>query len=271
MEAETEVVRIAVVGAGGRMGREVLRSLGPRDGFQIVAAVDRSHGGVHCREVAGQDAPDIAIQDKLGAALDQAKPDVLVDLSHHSAAAAHAGSAIKRNVSPIIGCTGVSDADLKEIRIQSQEAGVPGMYVPNFAIGAVLMMHFAKAAARWLPDAEIVELHHDRKEDAPSGTALLTAEIIGDARREEPTRKPRATIKVEGVRGGKAHDVNIHSVRLPGLVAHQVVMFGGQGEILTIRHDSFDRTSFMQGVKICAKAVRSLEGFVVGLDKILFS
>ena len=144
------------------------------------------------------------------------------------------------------------------------------MYVPNFAVGAVLMMRFAEMAARWMPDAEIIELHHDRKEDAPSGTALLTAEKIAKARVAEPTRLPRAVMKVEGARGGSAFGVPVHSVRLPGFLAHQEVMFGNQGEVLTIRHDSLDRVGFMHGVRLCATHVRSLPGFSVGLDTILF-
>jgi 4-hydroxy-tetrahydrodipicolinate reductase len=151
-----------------------------------------------------------------------------------------------------------------------RETGVPGMVVPNFAIGAVLMMRFAEIAAAWLPDCEIVEMHHDRKEDAPSGTAQMTAQRIGKARTEEPTRLPRAAIKVEGVRGGSVAAVPIHSVRLPGLVAHQIVMFGGPGETLTLRHDSMDRASFMSGVKLCVRKVRTLEGLAVGMDKLIF-
>ncbi len=263
-------IRIALVGAAGRMGREVLKSLTPSSGFEIVCAVDRTCVGQNAQELAGPDAPDLVVEEKLGIALDRQPVDVLVDLSHHSAAAAHAMSSIKRGVSPVIGCTGLADTDMKEIRFQCEEAKVPGMYVPNFAIGAVLAMRFAKMAARWLPDAEIIEMHHDRKEDAPSGTALLTAEYINNGRTEEPTRKPRATIKVEGVRGGKVNEVHIHSIRLPGLLAHQEVLFGGPGEVLTIRHDSLDRSSFMQGVKLSARTVRTLSGFVVGLDKILF-
>ena len=166
--------------------------------------------------------------------------------------------------------TGISEANLEAIRELCEKHNTPGMYVPNFAIGAVLMMHFAEIAAKWLPDAEIIEFHHDRKEDAPSGTAMLTAEKIGNARVSSPTPLPKPLLKAEGARGGLVKEVPVHSVRLPGLLAHQEVIFGGPGETLTIRHDSLDRASFMQGVKLCAKSVRNLKGLTVGLDKILF-
>jgi 4-hydroxy-tetrahydrodipicolinate reductase len=132
-------------------------------------------------------------------------------------------------------------------------------------------MRFSKMAAKYLPDVEIIELHHDRKADSPSGTAMLTAELISDARAEPPQRKVASPItKVEGARGGKYRDVPIHSVRLPGFVAHLRVIFGGTGETLTLQHDSMDRTSFMAGVKLCLLEVRDLKGFVVGMDKVLF-
>lgn len=267
---EDSNVRVAVMGAAGRMGSEVLRTVGQAPGIEIVLAIDRERVGENCREFAGGRAPDILVSDKLGAALDSTKVDVLIDFSHGSGAAQHADSALKRGVSPVIGATGISDGDLREIALRCKETGVPGMYVPNFAIGAVLMMKFAEMAAKWMPDCEIIELHHDRKEDAPSGTAMRTAELIQDARQDAPTRKPRPIMKVEGARGGNYKDVAIHSIRLPGYIAHQEVIFGRAGEILTIRHDSMDRASFMQGVALAAREVRSLQGFVVGLDKLLF-
>jgi 4-hydroxy-tetrahydrodipicolinate reductase len=267
---EGQQIRVAVVGAGGRMGREVLRALTPQEGFEIVAAIDREQVGANCRDLVGKQGPDIVIEAKLGQALDRVQTDVLVDFSSHTGAPAYAQSAMKRGTSPVIGCTGLNNQDLAEIRKISQETGVPAMYVPNFAIGAVLMMKFAEMAAKWLPTAEIIEMHHDRKEDAPSGTAMLTAEMVHRARTNPPTKSPDVNIKVEGARGGRYMDVPIHSVRLPGLLAHQQVIFGGPGEALTIRHDSMDRASFMEGVKLCVRTVRSLQGLTIGMDKILY-
>jgi len=268
--SEGSVIRVAVVGAAGRMGSEVLRTVSQEPGVEIVAAIDRSMVGANCREFAGGRAPDLVVVDKLGAALDNVQADVLVDFSHASGVPQHADSALRRGVSPVIGATGLGDTELREIKLRCKEEGVPGIYVPNFAIGAVLMMRFAELAARWMPDCEIIELHHEKKEDAPSGTAMRTAEIISEARTDGTSRKPRPAIKVEGARGGTYKDVNIHSIRLPGYVAHQEVIFGRQGEVLSIRHDSMDRVSFMPGVAIAVKNVKGLDGFVVGLDKILF-
>lgn len=266
-----EVMKVVVVGACGRMGREVLNALSSAPEFEIVAAVDREMLGTSCQELVGGKAPaDIKIEDKLGAALDRTKPDAIVDFTHASSATAHALSAINRGIAPVIGTTGLGDENVRELASACREKGASGIYAPNFAIGAVLMMRFAQMAAKWLPDCEIIELHHDKKEDAPSGTAVLTAQLIGDARVDSPRRKPRPIFKVEGVRGGVSHDTPIHSVRLPGYVAHQEVIFGGTGEVLTVRHDSMDRVSFMEGVKLCLREVRSLNGFVIGMDKILF-
>lgn len=263
-------IRVAVVGAMGRMGREVLKALTPNEGFDVLLAIDHNEVGTNIRDVVGPKANDVVVESKLGAALDRTSVDVVVDFSSAAGAATHAISAIKRGASPVIGTTGMKDEELREITLLCTEAKVPGIYAPNFAIGAVLMMRFSQMAAKFMPDVEIIEMHHDRKEDAPSGTAMLTAEMIESGRQETPSKKHTLHQRVEGVRGGRWHDTPIHSVRLNGLVAHQMVVFGGPGETLTIRHDSMDRTSFMQGVKLCVREVGNLKGFVIGMDNVLF-
>ena len=264
------LIRVGVVGAMGRMGREVLKALTPQEGFDVLVAVDHNDVGTNVRDVLGPKAPDISVEAKLGAALEKTPVDVLVDFSSGAGAATHALSAIKRGISPVIGATGMKDEDLREITLQCTEAKVPGIYAPNFAVGAVLMMRFSQMAAKYMPNAEIIEMHHDKKEDAPSGTAMLTAEMIQGGRLEAPNPKHTLHFKVEGVRGGKWQDTPIHSVRLQGLIAHQIVVFGGPGETLTIRHDSMERSSFMNGVKLCVREVKNLKGFVVGMDNVLF-
>lgn len=251
------------------MGQEVLRAVTSDPRFELKLALDRTFVGQNVGELIGTESP-VVLEEKLGAALDREPVDVLIDFSHHSAAVSHSLSAIQRGVRPVIGCTGLSDSGLGEIRSACRETEVGAMYIPNFAIGAVLMMRFAQMAAKWMPDAEIIELHHDRKEDAPSGTAMLTADLIAQGRVSDPTRLPTPLMKAEGARGGKVSGVPIHSVRLPGLLAHQQVMFGGPGEVLTLRHDSMDRKSFMHGVKLSAVKVLELKTLVIGLDKILF-
>jgi len=264
---EQKRIRVAVVGAAGRMGREVLRAVASDPAFELVAAIDRTEIGTNIRDFIGALGPSIVVEEP---ALDRTKPDVTIEFSHQSVALDHARAATERHISFVFGMTGISEAHLSQMRELCEKHQTPGMYVPNFAIGAVLMMRFAEMAAKWLPDAEVIEFHHDRKEDAPSGTAMLTAQKIGDARVQEPTPLPTPLLKAEGARGGVVSSVPVHSVRLPGLLAHQEVIFGGPGETLTIRHDSLDRASFMQGVKHCAKQVRTLQGLTVGLDKILF-
>lgn len=251
------------------MGQEVVRAICSSDEIELVLAVDHEHVGESVRQFTRERGPDIQIESKLGAGLDRVQTDVLVDFTLPRCAAQHALQAIQRKVSPVIGTTGMSDTDLKEIALSAKENGTPAIYCPNFAIGAVLMMKFSQMAARYMPNCEIIELHHDKKEDAPSGTAIHTAQLISDAR-IEPIQRKRSMVTVEGVRGGVYQDTHIHSIRLPGLIAHQRVMFGGAGETLTIQHDSMDRVSFMEGVKLAIREVRNLEGFVTGLDKILF-
>ncbi|MBS1724983.1 MAG: 4-hydroxy-tetrahydrodipicolinate reductase [Armatimonadetes bacterium] len=264
------MVKVAVAGACGRMGQESLRALGGAPEFEVVAAVDKSNPGESARSVAGSPAPDIAIHNKLGESLDATKPDVLLDLTHASCAADNTVSALKRRIAVVIGTSGLSNEDLSAIREACMTHETPALLVPNFAIGAILMMRFAEQAAKWFPSAEIIELHHDGKADSPSGTATRTAEMIAAARESVPRRAVGAVEKFPGARGAQVKGIQTHSVRLPGLVAHQEVLFGGPGELLTIRHDSMNRGSFMEGVKYACREVRGLNGFVVGLDKLMF-
>ncbi len=262
-------IKVVVVGAAGRMGQATVKALTSAEGFEIVAVTGKSSVGHRLRDFVPE-GPDLQIEAKLGEAIDRTQPDVVVSYAHYSAAAGQADQCVKHGVSFVFGMTGISEQDVRTIRLGCQDAGVPGMIVPNFAIGAVLLMKFAETAAKWLPDCEIIEMHHDRKEDAPSGTAMLTAQRIGAARTREPVRLPRPTFKAEGVRGGSVNGVPVHSVRLPGLLAHQEVLFGAPGEVLTIRHDSLDRMGFMGGVKLCVRRVRELEGLTIGMDRLLF-
>lgn len=262
-------VKVGIVGAVGRMGREVARSLHRAEGVEVVMAVDHNCAGESLAHATGVGAPEIIVRPHLGEALDQQEVNVIVDFTHPGCATAHALSALKRNIAPVIGTSGIGQDDLREIRQACADYDTPAMVVPNFAIGAVLMMKFAELAAKWMPDVEIIELHHDQKADAPSGTAKRTAELIAAARQHKPSKKPDALVTVEGALGATYHGVPMHSVRLKGLVAHQVVLFGGDGETLMIRHDSLDRASFARGVELCVKKVWSQSGLVVGMDRLL--
>lgn len=262
-------IRVGLSGAAGRMGQTIAQGIHKQPDMELVLAVDREHSGQSLLALIGNHVPDIPIRPKLGEGLDEVPCDVLVDFTHPSAAPQHAVSALRRGVAPIIGTSGMLSDDLKEIRALSEEVGVPAMVVPNFAIGAVLMMRFAEMAARYLPDCEIVEMHHDGKADSPSGTALRTADMVAGARRRRPTENYAPLIKVDGARGALHQDVQIHSVRLKGMLAHQIVMFGSDGETLTIRHDSLDRSSFVEGVNAAIRAVLQTKGLTVGLEQVL--
>ena len=263
-------LRVVVIGAAGKMGQEVMRAVSGASDMELVGAVDKVEAGTSARAVAGSTVADITIENKLGQVLDSTKPDVVIDFTHMLAAPEYAMSCLKRKIPVIIGTSGISPTDVSAIREECRENATPAALIPNFAVGAVLMVKFCEMAAAWLPDVEIIERHHKAKLDAPSGTALHTAERIADARREVPRATQGTTDKVAGARGGKHKDVTVHSVRLPGYVASQEVVFGGDGELLTVRHDSVDRRSFMPGVLLAARQIRSFEGLVVGLDKFMF-
>jgi 4-hydroxy-tetrahydrodipicolinate reductase len=252
------------------MGREVVRAVAAAEDMLLVGAVDRSHQGEDAGTLAGVGEVGVAIEGDLAEAIAARLPEVMVDFTLPDSAPGNIEAALRRGVSPVVGTTGLGAPELERIGALCAETGVPALVAPNFAVGAVLMMEFAARAARHLPDVEIIELHHDRKLDSPSGTAMLTAARIAAARRRPTARQPSGAVeKAPGARGAQADGVHIHSVRLPGLVAHQEVIFGGPGQTLTLRHDSLDRASFMPGVLLGIRRVRELSGLVVGLESLL--
>ena len=265
-----ELINIGVVGAAGRMGAEVCKTIAAAPDMELVFAVDRRHTGISIREITSADTPDIKITGQLADAIESAgKIDAIVDFTHPDHACKHGLTALERSVAPIIGTSGLSKGDLNSLSSKAEEKGVPAFHIPNFAVGAVLMMKFAQEAARFLPECEIIELHHEKKVDAPSGTAIRTAELIESARRRKPEVPKTEVVKLEGARGGMLAETPIHSVRLPGLLAHQEVIFGGPGEVLTIKHDSMDRGSFMAGVLLALRNFQGHKGLVVGLENLL--
>ncbi|HIE13160.1 MAG TPA: 4-hydroxy-tetrahydrodipicolinate reductase [Desulfotomaculum sp.] len=264
------MIKVVVTGAAGRMGREVVRAVSRTPGMTVAGAVDLGHNGEDAGSHAGIGPLGVVVRPDLVNVLEETRAEVMVDFTTASAAVQNIRDAIECRVRPVVGTTGIPPEELQELGRLSREKGVGGVIAPNFAIGAVLMMHFAGIAARYLPAAEVIELHHNQKIDAPSGTALKTAEIIaanrGDATSEDGTQ----VVKLDGARGGTLSDIRIHSIRLPGLVAHQEVIFGGLGQTLSIRHDSISRESFMPGVIMGIKKVMELREIVFGLDKLIF-
>ena len=235
------MVRVAVIGAAGRMGSTVCQAVRDDPETELVAEVDA--------------------HDSLEQVLD-AGADVAVEFSLPDSVKQNTAWLLKRGVHTVVGATGLAAADLAELEALTGPANL--FVAPNFAIGAVLMMRAAEMVARHLPDVEITELHHDRKVDAPSGTALRTAKLIAQARRGKPVRDDE-----HPARGQLVDGVPVHSVRLPGIVASQEIVFGAQGQTLTIRHDSLDRSSFMPGVLLAVKRVGTLPGMTVGLEHLL--
>ncbi len=242
------MTRVAVFGARGRMGSEVVRAVQTADDLELARELD------------------------LGDPVDLSGVDVAVDFTHPDAVMGNLRACLDAGVHAVVGTTGFDEGRLAELRGRLADApGVGVLVAPNFGVAAVLMMRFAAQAARFFESVEIVELHHPRKADAPSGTARRTAELLAAARREagaEPM--PDATrTALEGARGAEVEGVRVHAVRLAGLVAHQEVLLGGAGETLTLRHDSYDRASFMPGVLLGVRSVPAHPGLTVGLEAFL--
>lgn len=252
------------------MGQEVVRALAAAEGMQLVLAVDTRRVGEDAGEVAGIQPLGVPIRQTLVETLEATQPQVLVDFTVAEAALRHAEIALEQGVHTVIGTSGLDLEAIRRLGEVAEQRGTALLVVPNFSIGAVLMMHFAQEAARFFTQAEIIELHHEGKLDAPSGTAIRTAELIASAHPATKGEARQERVQYEGARGAQVEAVRVHSVRLPGLLAHQEVIFGGTGEVLTIRHDSTSRQSFMPGVLLAIRKVQALKGLVVGLDKILF-
>ncbi len=262
-------VRVCITGACGRMGRAAVRAVWEQDDLGLVAAVDVARIGEDVGEVAGLGALGVRVVADLPAAIDHDRPDVMVDFTHPTAVMGNLRTALARGVRCVVGTTGFSEEDLAEVERLCGEHNAAAIICANFSLGANLMMRFAAEAAKCYETAEIIELHHDQKKDAPSGTALNTAARMAEVRGSDLRLAPTETTKLEGTRGGAAHGVPIHSVRLPGLVAHQEVIFGGPGETLAIRHDSTGRESFMPGMVRAIREVTRRSGLTYGLDQLL--
>jgi 4-hydroxy-tetrahydrodipicolinate reductase len=257
-------VTVGVFGAAGKMGATVCRAVVDAPGLELVAAVDPGAAGVPLRDVAGVDVPlEVA-----GRAdhLDQ-RPDVMVDFTHLEAARANLDWCAEHGVHAVVGTTGFTDDDLARFRGAFTASNC--LIVPNFAIGAILLMRFAELAAPYFETAEIIEYHHDAKLDAPSGTAMRTAERMADAS-SDWSGDPTVTHTVAGSRGGEGPaGIRIHAVRMRGMVAHQEVLLGTTGQTLQLRHDSYDRTSFMPGVVLACQRIAEVPGVTVGMELLL--
>jgi 4-hydroxy-tetrahydrodipicolinate reductase len=266
-------IKVLVSGAAGRMGREVVKAVASDSETELVGAVDKMFAGRDAGEVAGIGNLNLPLVDNLEWALKASGANVAVDFSTPQSVRENINVMLGAGVCPVIGTTGLKENDLEEINEQSLAAGVPVFIAPNFAIGAVLMMRFAAECAKLFDYAEIIEYHHEKKIDAPSGTAFKTAQILREARGKDFTHvggdDAASGSAAEGARGGDMGGIAIHSVRMPGYLAHQEVIFGMAGQTLNIRHDTITRECYMPGVLRAVKAVQGLRGLTYGLEHIL--
>jgi len=258
-----EQIRVLVHGAAGRVGQEVVKAVCQEPGMMLAGGVDVKAAGA-LRRPDGTTAP---FGGSVAEMIKSCEPDVMVDFTIAKASMPAVRIAAKNNVNMVIGTTGFSAAELDEMKKLAEANEIGIIAAPNFALGAVLMMHLAKIAGKFMDHAEIIELHHDKKLDAPSGTSLLTAKAMYEAR-GKAFLAPSAGEHINS-RGVNQSGINIHSLRLPGLMAHQEVIFGAAGQTLSIRHDTINRECYMPGVILAIKAAVKQKGFIYGLDKLL--
>ncbi|MCW1928169.1 4-hydroxy-tetrahydrodipicolinate reductase [Bhargavaea beijingensis] len=252
------MIRVAVAGPRGRMGALAVEAMITGREFLLVGVLDRKMA-----ERANTLGGSVPIYTDMFTLADEAKPDVLVELTNHESVYPNTRDAILHGIRPVVGTSGLTEEQIGKLGILSRKHGVGCILAPNFSIGAALLMKFASMAVSYMPDAEIIELHHDGKKDYPSGTAALTARMMEEASGDSGAREKGAG------RGTDVSGIPIHSVRLPGLLSHQEVLFGGEGQLLTLRHDSFSRQSYVSGMVLAVKEVMNRDCLINGLDKII--
>ncbi len=272
-------IPVIVNGAAGKMGREVIKAVAAVSDLTLMGAIDTTpeHQGKDAGELAGLSEPlEVPITNQLEPMLAyvagerQMQPGVLVDFTHPDAVYNNIRSAIAYGIRPVVGTTGLSPAQLEELADFAEKASTGCLVIPNFSIGMVLLQEAAVRASQYFDHVEIIELHHNQKADAPSGTAIQTAQLLAEMGKTFNTAIVEETEKIAGARGSLADEgIRIHSIRLPGLIAHQEVIFGAAGQIYTLRHDTSDRACYMPGVLLAIRKVNQLKSLVYGLEKIL--
>ncbi len=272
----SEQIKVAIAGINGKMGRASLGAVTRADGLNVVGAFGRAgaaYVGKSLAEVvpglAAQELNSVFVSDDIEGCL-EAKPDVLLEFTRAESSMEHARLALARGIATIVGTSGLSASDFKELEELCGKHGVSAMVVPNFSVGAVLMMEFARQAGAHFKNVEIVEMHGTKKLDAPSGTATYTASKLAEADHKFNPAEVEARELLQGVRGGQTESgVRIHSLRLPGLISHQEVVFAAPGEMLTIKHNSFNADCFEKGIVLSVRSVSKMSGFTLGLESLL--
>jgi 4-hydroxy-tetrahydrodipicolinate reductase len=269
-------IPVLVNGATGKMGREVIKAVAGAEDMMLVAAVDRNpqYLGQDIGEVVGCGALEIPVLNDLQSSLVMATQEkiqgVMVDFTHPDGVYDNVRSAIAYGIRPVVGTTGLSSEQIKDLADFAEKASTGVIIAPNFCLGVILLQQAAIQASKYFDHVEIIELHHNQKADAPSGTAIKTAEMLAEMGKTYNPQLVKETETITGARGSLANEnIRIHSVRLPGLIAHQEVIFGAPGQIYTLRHDTMDRASYMPGVLLAIRQVTQLKSLVYGLEKLL--
>jgi len=279
--ANTKTITLIIAGINGRMGKATMAAIHGRDSIRLVGAFGRSgasYAGKSMADlgIASTNGKDVLISNDLASCLSglSSKPDVLIDFTEAKSAVKHAIAALEKGIRPVIGATGLTEAHLTELSLASSKAKIGVLIVPNFSLGAVLLISFAQQASKFFKSAEIVETHKLGKLDAPSGTAMYTARVMGEegARINQTFNENsvKETELIPGARGGKLDSgIHVHSLRLPGILSKQDVYFAGEGELLTLRHESHNTKCFEQGIVLAIKSASELNSFVLGLESII--
>lgn len=273
--AAQSTIPIVVNGACGKMGREVIKAVAAAEDMTLVGAIDKNPAiqGQDIGEIAGCGPVEVPVTSDLEAILVMAQSEgaaVMVDFTHPNNVYSSTRAAIAYGVRPVVGTTGLSVEQIKDLAEFSDKASIGCLIIPNFSIGIVLMQQAAQQAAQYFEHVEIIELHHNQKADAPSGTAIQTAQMLSEPEKSFNPAVVEETEKMTGARGSVTVDgIRVHSIRLPGLIAHQEVIFGAPGQVYTLRHDTSDRACYMPGVLLAIRRIMPLKSLIYGLDKIL--
>jgi 4-hydroxy-tetrahydrodipicolinate reductase len=270
-------IPVVVIGAAGKMGREVVKAVASAPDMTLVGAIDTTpeHQDKDAGELAGLSEPlEVPITNQLESMLafaaSEKQPGVMIDFTHPDSVYDNIRSAIAYGIRPVVGTTGLSPQQIQELADFAEKASTGCLIIPNFSIGMVLLQQAAVTASQYFEHVEIIELHHNQKADAPSGTAIQTAQMLAEMGKTFNPPVVEETEKIKGARGSLVDEgIRIHSVRLPGLIAHQEVIFGAPGQIYTLRHDTSDRACYMPGVLLAIRKVLQLKSLVYGLEKIL--
>ena len=272
---------VLVSGALGRMGSEVVNSVLNSSDCELVAAIDtnKKNNGENISQLLNLKKSDVLVSNDLEGSLcsisqdyrnEKIKP-VLVDFTHPDSVYENTRSAIAYGISPVVGTTGLTPSQIKDLAIFSQKANIGCAIIPNFSVGMVLLQQAASVAAKFYDNIELIEMHHNQKADSPSGTCIKTAEMIEEYPKKYNQNLVKETESLKGVRGGvRDSGLNIHSIRLPGLLAHQVVIMGSPGETYTIKHDTIDRKAYMPGVLQAIRKIGKFDSLIYGLEKLIF-